>query len=281
MKTLFTLTSSESRRLIAKGTVASEPFQRAWQNAYSIFAGGTTNGVILRELPGFEKLNPAGSTFGITADGVICLTAAEDRENFPRVWYKGKPCLKSVQEALRERNPDTVVIKGGNAIDSSGNVGVLTASDNGGTISSFYGSAVAQGLTMLIPIGLEKMVPSVLEAAKACVLRNGDIAMGSSASMFCISTGTPITEAEAIKILFGLKTTLVACGGTGDSSGAVTLLCEGPESSIQSFVSFLEKKIKGAPAISGRKGICRDCPRKECRYNGVSEEEFPWKTSRN
>lgn len=281
MRVLFTLTSAESRRLIAKGVIASEPFKRAWESAYVIFAGGTTNGMLLQELPGLSKTDPAKATFGITADGVICLTAAADRVTFPRVWYKGQPSAKSVSEALREKNPDTIVIKGGNAVDPQGNIGVLTASDNGGTISAFYGSAVAQGLTMLMPVGLEKLVPSVPAAAKACSVQRIDIAMGSAASMFCITTAAPVTEIEALQILFGVETTVIACGGTGDSAGAVTLLCEGSETDVRSLVAFLEKEIKGEPAIRGRKGICTDCTRKECRYNGMSEEAFPWKTSRN
>ena len=281
MKVLFTLTSAESRKLIAKGVIASEPFKRAWKNAYVIFAGGTTNGVILQELPGGEKIDPAGSTFGITADGVICLTAAEDRVNFTRVWYKGQPSQKSVQEALREQNPDTIAIKGGNAIDAEGNVGVLTASNNGGTVSAFYGSVVAQGLTMLMPVGLEKLIPSVPAAAKACKARDVDVAMGSIASMFCFGEATPITEIEALNILFGVQATLVAAGGTGDSAGAVTLLCEGTEEAVNGLIQFLEKEIKGAPAIQGRKGLCRECTIKQCRYYGMEEEAFPWKTSRN
>ena len=46
MKAVFTLTSAESRRLIAKAVVAMPEFKAAWEDAYVILAGGTTNAYI-------------------------------------------------------------------------------------------------------------------------------------------------------------------------------------------------------------------------------------------
>ena len=52
-----------------------------------------------------------------------------------------------------------------NAIDPEGNVGVITADFDGGTIGATYGTATSQGLKYIFPVGPEKMVPSVKEAA--------------------------------------------------------------------------------------------------------------------
>ena len=46
MKAVFTLTSSESRRLIAKAVVQMPEFKTAWEKAYVLLAGGTTNAFI-------------------------------------------------------------------------------------------------------------------------------------------------------------------------------------------------------------------------------------------
>ena len=43
MKTIFTLTSAESRRLIAKAVVSMPEVKTAWEKAYLLLAGGTTN----------------------------------------------------------------------------------------------------------------------------------------------------------------------------------------------------------------------------------------------
>ena len=41
MKTVFTLTSAESRRLIAKAVVAMPAVKKAWSDAYLLLAGGS------------------------------------------------------------------------------------------------------------------------------------------------------------------------------------------------------------------------------------------------
>lgn len=58
MKTVFTLTSAESRRLIAKAVVAMPEFKKAWESAYLLLAGGTTNAFIAQELLGRDGIEP-------------------------------------------------------------------------------------------------------------------------------------------------------------------------------------------------------------------------------
>lgn len=71
MKALFTLTSSESKRLIAKGVKAMPGVQRALKEGTIIVAGGTTNAFVAEELLGIEIEDKTGYTMGIVTKGEI------------------------------------------------------------------------------------------------------------------------------------------------------------------------------------------------------------------
>ena len=165
MKAAFTMIPSESRRLIAKAVVEMEEIKIAKQKAYIILNGGTTNGYIAQELLGMKDFEPQKFAAGTNTHRLLCVTDANKRTPFPIILYKGKRSSKTLPEALQDFHIETVLIKGANAIDPEGNVGVITAGFDGGTIGATYGTATSQGLKYIFPVGREKMVPSVKEAA--------------------------------------------------------------------------------------------------------------------
>ena len=67
MKATFVLTPAEARRLIAKAVIQTPAFKTAWENAYVILAGGTTNAFIAQELLGKEGIEPQRCTIGISS----------------------------------------------------------------------------------------------------------------------------------------------------------------------------------------------------------------------
>ena len=275
MKTVFTLTSAESRRLIAKAVVQMPEFKKAWESAYVLLAGGTTNALIAQEMLGYEGIEPAKCTVGLSTDGLLCVTHPDSRKSFPNVFYKGETVEKTLAEALGDFHAETIVVKGANAVDMQGNVGVVTAGFDGGTIPRVIGPVTSNGLKYITPVGLEKLVPSVPDACRAVGARNIDISMGADFGMYCLSNTIVVTELEAIKMLFGLTGVLVCCGGVGGNEGAVTLAVEGDEAQVKALVAYLEDEVKGEPPVGGNKGICADCRYKRCRYNGLKSEELP------
>lgn len=275
MKTVFTLTSAESRRLIAKAVVQMPVFKTAWEKAYVLLAGGTTNAFIAQEMLGRDGIEPALCTVGLSTDGLLCVTHPDSRKSFPNVFFKGEASDKTLADALSDFHAETVVIKGANAVDTQGNVGVVTAGFDGGTIPRIIGPVTSKGLTYITPVGLEKLVPSVPAAAAAVGATHIDISMGADFGMYCLSNTTVVTEIEAIELLFGAKATLVCCGGVGGNEGAVTLAVDGEETAITALVDYLEKEIKGEPAVAGNKGICAECRYRNCRYYGKKQEELP------
>ena len=162
MKTVFTLTSAESRRLIAKAVVQMPEVKQAWENAYLLLAGGTTNAFIAQELLDDRSIEPGRCTAGESTDGLLCVTAPDSRKSFPNVFLKGEAVPgKTFGEALSDFHADTVIIKGANAVDMNGYVGVITSGFDGGTIPRIIGYATSKGLKWITPVGLEKLVPSV------------------------------------------------------------------------------------------------------------------------
>ena len=276
MKAVFTLKSAESRRLIAKGIVEMPEVKAAWEKAYVLLAGGTTNAYIAQELMGTDEYRPELCTVGLSTNGVLCNTPVESRKFFPLVYKQGVPQEDmTLSDGLFDFHPETVVIKGANAIDPEGNVGVITSGFDGGTVPTVIGPVTSNGLRWITPVGLEKLVPSVKESCLAVGAKRIDISMGADFGMYHLATAIPFTEKEALKTLFGVETTLVAAGGIGGNQGAVTLAVDGDEEAVTACVEFIENVIKGEPEVPGNKGDCETCRYKRCRYAGRKKEELP------
>jgi len=277
MKAAFTLIPAESRRLIAKAVLEMEEIKVAKKKAYIILNGGTTNGYIAQELIGMKDLEPQKFTAGTNTHRLLCVTDANKRTPFPIILYHGKRSSKSLVEALQDFHIETVLIKGANAIDSEGNVGVITSGFDGGTIGATYGTVISQGLKYVFPVGLEKLVPSVKEAAAWVGAKTLDYTIGADFGMFCIPNAIVVTEIEALKILADVEAKHIASGGVGESTGAVVLAIKGNEANIRKAISVVES-IKGEPLLKGFKGDCETC-RYGCKFAGKKAEDLPtWLT---
>ena len=272
MKAVFTLVPSESRRLLAKATVAMPEVQVAKEKAYIILCGGVTNGFIAQELLGIET-EPQRCTAGISSKRMLCVTPEEERHVLPLVVYKGEPVEKTVQEAFEDFHIETVVIKGGNAIDPEGNVGVITSGFDGGTIAATIGTVTSTGLQYIFTVGLEKLVPSVRDAVQYVGSKTFDYSLGANFGMYCLSKGKLVTEIEALKILANVEVKHIASGGVGGSEGAVVLVALGEDDDVKKAIDIVES-IKGEPPVKGLVGNCETCPY-DCRYQGFKYEDLP------
>ncbi|UCF90728.1 MAG: hypothetical protein JSW39_20940 [Desulfobacterales bacterium] len=272
-KAAFTLIPSESRRLIAKGVAQMEEVKRANERGYVILNGGTTNGYVAQELLGARDLAPEKFTAGTSTHRLLCVTDADKRSPFPIIFYKGEKSTKTLPEALADFHLETVLIKGANAIDAKGNVAVISSGFDGGTMGATLGTAVSQGLNYIVPVGLEKLVPSV-EAACACTgAKTLDYSMGADFGMFLIPNAKVVTEIEALHILADVEAKHVASGGIGASAGAVVMVIEGSKANVAQAISIVEA-IKGEPLLPGFRGTCETC-RFQCCFAGRKASELP------
>jgi hypothetical protein len=272
MKAAFTLTPAESRRLLAKAVVQMDEVKRANEKGYIILCGGVTNALIAQELLGIEA-DPTRFTAGISARGMLCVTPPEQRQKFPLIIHRNEILDMTIQQAFQDFHIETVVIKGANATDPEGNVGVITAGFDGGTVAYTIGTVTSTGLNYIFPVGLEKLVPSVKEAAKWAGAKTLDYSMGANFGMFCLSDGIRVTEIEALNILAGVEARHIASGGVGGSEGAVVLIVAGEEESVRKAITVVES-IKGEPSIEGLTGDCEVC-RYDCCFAGLKAEQLP------
>lgn len=275
MKAAFTLTPPESRRLLAKAVANMPAVQAALHNpeAYVILPGSTANAYVVEELTG-RAVPPASYTAGIVTHRLLCVTDVEDRDSaIPTILNQGQIVQKTMAEALNDFCCDTVIIKGANAVDPAGNVGVVTSGFDGGTVAAMIGTVTSQGLKVIVPVGLEKLVASVPEAIKHTGAKTLDYTMGADFGMYCLTNTIPVTEVEAFRILCDVQATHVASGGTGDSYGSVVLIVEGEQDKVEAAIALVES-IKGEPSARPLKGTCAVC-RYACVFAGTAEEDLP------
>ena len=258
MKAMFTLTSSESKRLIAKAVVQLPAVQNAMNNGLIFIAGGTTNAFIAEELTGQEIPCKGNYTAGVVINGVHCVTDATTRMQ-PIVLKDGKPVTMTIPEVMESFTGKDVFIKGGNAIDLDGNVGILVGGARGGTIGQTMGNLMTLGSKLILPVGLEKLVPSVPAAANFAGIDEVDYTLGMRVGLIPLSYGTVVTELEALETLADLDDVIhISSGGIGGSEGAVTLGIEGTDSEVEKVMQLI-KTIKGEPGVTGTKRKCSEC----------------------
>lgn len=291
MRASIVLKPAESKRLIAKAIAQKEEVKKAMENAYIILSEGTINFMIAEELFGI-KIDPADFICGMITDGVLCssgLCSLNTRfkagfvdESIPEIWvtlplvaYKGKVVDLTYEKAIDDFHLDTVIIKGGNAVDKERNVGVVVAGYDGGFISKILGHSVSQGIKLITPIGLEKSVFSVRDSSKHTGGKRFDYSMGADYGLFVVSTADVVTEIEAIKLLTGADAYHVASGGIGGSEGAVVLSCEGTANNINKLIEIVESTKGEEPIKKGRRIQCDSCRYVNCVFHNKKKNELP------
>lgn len=234
------LTPAESKRLIAKAVKEMPEVKAALKKGRVIIIGGTTNAYVAEEILG-KKVDKFWFAAGRIAYGELGANDSERRIN-PFVLKNGKVAAMTPNEALQEFTADDVYIKGANAVDANGFAGVLMSNEKGGTIGAAMGIINARGSNLIVPVGLEKLVPSVIEAAKRCGQGRLKYAMGHKVGMMPLVNAKIVTEVRAVEILFGasgIKAAHVASGGAAGSEGSVVLVLEGDDKGVKRAFDFI------------------------------------------
>ena len=246
---LVVLNPAESRRLLAKATVALPEVQNAYKNGMIIIGRGITNAFVSEEIFGIKVEPKGGQTSGIICKGI---TNANPKLP-PCTWHvirQGKVVEGADSNVeILDFGPDDVFFKGANAIDMEGNAGVFSSSLTGGTIGMAWPILTPRGCHLIMPVGLEKLVPSVIEAAKHSGIYYFKYSTGLPAKLIPVTVGKVVTEIQAFAILAGVRAYHLASGGVGGSEGAVVLTLEGEEERVKKAFELLES-IKGEPPVT-------------------------------
>ncbi len=246
---LVVLNPSESRRLLAKATVALPEVQHAWKHGTIIIGRGVTNAYVTEELLGIRIEPKAGLTFGMVCGGITTGNSGLPACSH-HVFRKGKVVEGADSKVeILSFGPDDVFIKGANAIDPEGNAGILTSSLTGGTIGMAWPVVTPRGSHLILPVGLEKLIPSVMNAARHSGVYYFKYSMGLPARLTPVVLGEVLTEIQALAVLAGVKATHLSSGGVGGSEGAVVLAVEGEEPAVAKAFELV-KSIKGEPPVT-------------------------------
>ncbi len=252
----FTLTPSQSKRLIGRAVARMACVQHAMHHGRLIVAGGTTNAYVLEELTG-TSIDKGSYTAGIVTNGVACTSDPATRQT-PAVFVQGERVERPWTEVVKEFGPNDVFVKGANAIDLQGNAGILLGSSSGGTIGQAMGYLAASGAHLIMPVGMEKLVPDVVLASSFLGRERVDHRWGMACGMFVVSTGQIITEVEALNALYGVEAAVVAAGGVDGSEGAITMAARGEAEAIRDLMQFVQE-LKKEPPLKARKRKCSEC----------------------
>lgn len=253
----FVLTPAQSKRLLAKAVACLKPVEQAKTNGRLIVANGTTNAYILEELG--HQVDKALYTAGVVTDGRYCATPSDKR--IPPLCFEGGAVSKRPwQDILSDFTKDDVFIKGANAVDLEGNIGVLVGDKNGGTIGKALGTVLARGAHFIVPVGLEKLIPSVPAASQWMGINNYHCSLGMGSGLIATSQAWVITEIDALSILYNVEATMVSSGGVGGSEGSVGFVISGDKQSLEQAMHDL-RLIKQEPNLQGTRQVCStECP---------------------
>ena len=277
------LTPSESKKLIAKAVARLETVNEAAKNGIVAMHPSSSTYFIVEELTGTR---PSTNYWvcGSVAPRGMCVEMAmvlggytpdqpgSDPGDFTAWWIvehgklTGEEKLSGVLDRMKATD---VFIKGVNALDPQGNVGILIGDPmQGGTWGVILAAWRKKKFTMLYPVGLEKFVPtSVNQAAREAKQAQYEYAMGLPTGLFpCPAENSQkITEIDAIELLSGATAVPIAAGGLGGAEGAVTLIIKGETEQVNRAIEFVEQS-KGAVLPQLRLFNCHDCAVFDCRF---------------
>lgn len=230
------ITPAAGKRLIAKATAELPAVRSALRTGTVVVVAGTTNGYVAQELlaeagVGSDVFDRSRFFRGITLPPTAARTEQgriSNESSFPGDvvitkgrWDKGKTIFDVVDD-LKEGD---VVLKGANAVNlSRREAGILIGHPKGGTITSALQAVVGRRVKLILPVGLEKRVDSDIN--ELATLLNEP---GTQGPRLMPAPGEIITELDALAVLAGVKTKLVAAGGVCGAEGSVWIAVAGSE----------------------------------------------------
>jgi len=254
IRAVLTLTSSESKRLIGKAVAKMDVVNRALKQGSIIIGVGTTNSFVAEEITG-RKIDRNHFSAGIITPQGLGITSPSKRL-YPLLVRRGEISLvkpSDLRKICDELSSKDVIIKGANALDFQRNAGVITLDPSGGTMGAIWNAINNRGVKLVVPVGLEKMIPGLIPDVKK-KLEEGKVKiwkqMGVPPNKVYLLPGEVVTEIEAFRILSNVEATPMAAGGIGGAEGSITLLIEGNEESVKKAWE-IASQVKGEPPIKG------------------------------
>lgn len=259
----FALHPTASKVIIADA-VASLPQVQSALTSGKIFIGhGTTNIAVTEALLKTKFSCWEEYVSGVVTSQVACATRLDGRQQ-PWCLDRGIPVKTDWLEFLSSFKMGDIFIKGANAIDPAGRVGILMADERGGTIGQSIGILKARGIEIIVPAGLEKLIPSCSDAEKGLGICRTGLRLGLPVGYMVLDNITLINEIESLKILYGVDAVMIGGGGVGGMEGAVILAANCQSDEIAHNLLQQVKKFNRQKPITIDKKPCKECPNPCC-----------------
>ena len=266
MKAFVTLSTAESKRLIAKGIVAMDVVRYAKENGIIGLARCTSNAYVAEELIGRPMKNRGAYCSGFLIAKGACALHAKYQEKL-LVMVRGEERWMTWEEGnvtkyIPEMDCDDVIIKSGNVIDPHGRVGCIVAAPTGGEVGTYMPPALVKGIPFIIPMTLNKFINVPLDtmiAAMGASRIDPDRCHGLRCGMIPMP-GIVVTEIDALHILSGAQATHVGNGGIGSGAGAVAIIIEGMDEQVDNAWRLVNDiREAGEEPLPDPPYNCEDC----------------------
>ena len=160
---------------------------------------------------------------------------------------------------LREMTEKDIYITGANALDPYGATAIELGGWNGGSIGRVLNTIYGKGIKLLIPVGLEKLIPTPIpEVLKVTGHLGLDYAHGEWYGVLPMH-GQVFTEVDAFRVLTGAKATPVGAGGVKGAEGAVHFSITGTDEQVKKVISIWEKSVRGNKLAEINLQDCKTC----------------------
>jgi len=287
MKAQIVLTPTESKKLIAKAILRLKEVQSALEKGIIVLHPSSSTVFLYKEI--LDRWPQGAWVCGVIVQRGLCLSreglgmvaarglGKPDPRQFPLSWFLKDGVLQEqtpLGDILDEMKAKDVYIKGANALDIQGNVGVLYSNPGGGggTIGKVIGAQRKKGFHLLLPIGFEKLIPvSIAIGRQKAGHQKVDRAMGLPCGLIRVR-GRKIDEIDAFEILSGTQATPIAAGGLGGAEGSIVLVLHGTDGEIQSALEVTQT-VKGAQLPALNLLDCDSCTHPTCHLVRDTEKK--------
>lgn len=256
MKIQVTLTVEEGKYLIALGTCKHPLFKTTFTTGKILLKGGTTVSRIAKIMVDMPlricgRITQRGTVTSLNQSiGPHCI-----------MLEKGKRTTidSDIASESQKMGKGDLVICGANAFDSQGNAVSMVGSAGGGSLGQALCLWYSEGIPILIPVGIEKMIPGNLDEI---IIRSGrkgkELSWGMSVGLLPLQ-GEIITEIEAIKYLAEVECQAIGAGGIGEAQGSVTLEIWGEDSEVKKAISIIRNIKEQDLNVSGTLDSLEEC----------------------
>ncbi|MFQ5892038.1 MAG: hypothetical protein ACE5HW_04520, partial [Candidatus Methanofastidiosia archaeon] len=196
--------------MIARAVLEMDVLKRAMLKGIVAIARGTTTGMIVEELlDDFERVNYLA---GCIRPQRLCVSLT--KETLPEVAFvEGAMKKVPTSEIVKEMKEGDVFMKSANALDPDFKAGVFLGNLVGGTMGATLGTIYAKGIELLIPVGLEKMIPTRIdEASKRAGILKVSYSTGMPVGLFPVR-GRVVTEIQALESFGNVEVIPIGAGG--------------------------------------------------------------------